>query len=159
MTTAAIEAQSSTAMALNIFASLCGAYAGAAGPYEAEDAVLDHVGLEETNAGFSGWGYVAAWSANNQSVEFTVVVPAAGDYRADFGYASAAGEAARVLYVNGAVATARLAFPSTGSWTSWGHAQPTVRLAAGSNTVKLVYETARSSANPLNLDALTLSPM
>jgi predicted alpha-1,6-mannanase (GH76 family) len=158
-TTAQIEAQSSTAMATNIFAMLCGAYVPppSAG-YEAEDAVLDHVALEETNAGFSGWGYVSAWTGNNQSVEFTVEAPAAGDYRADFAYAAAASEAARVLYVGGAMASPRLAFPSTGAWTSWGHATTTVHLSAGANSVKLAFETARSSANPLNLDRLTITP-
>jgi hypothetical protein len=121
--------------------------------------VLDHVALEETNAGFSGWGYVAAWSANNQSVEFTVQAPAAGDYRADFAYAAGGGEAARVLYVGGVMASARLAFPSTGAWTSWGHATTTVHLAAGANSIKLVFETARMSASALNLDRLTTTPM
>jgi predicted alpha-1,6-mannanase (GH76 family) len=160
MTTAQIEAQSSTATATNLYAELCGAYAAppSAG-YEAEDAVIDHVGLEETNAGFSGWGYVSAWSANNQSVEFIVEAPSAGDYRADFVYAAAGGDAARVLSVNGATAASRLAFASTGAWTTWGHVATTVHLAAGTNSVKLAYQTAQSSANPLNLDRLTLTPM
>ncbi len=109
MTTASIEAQSSTAMAMNLFAALCGAYAAPpSASYEAEDAVLDHVALEEVNSGFSGWGYVAAWSANNQTVEFTVQVPTATDYRAEFSYAAAGGEAARVLYVRGTMASPRL---------------------------------------------------
>jgi hypothetical protein len=159
-TIAQIEAQSSTAMAMNVFATLCGSYpAPPSAGYEAEDAVLDHVALEEANTGFSGWGYVAAWTGNNQSVEFTVETAVTGDHRADFVYAAAGAEAARALYVNGTMASPRLAFASTGAWTSWGHATATVRLSAGMNSVKLVFETARSSANPLNLDRLTITPM
>jgi len=159
MPTAAIEAQSSTAMATNLFATLCGPYAAPpdAG-YEAEDALLDHVGLEETNAGFSGWGYVSSWTANNQFVEFFVVTPAAGSYRLDFNYA-AASAATRALTVNGASAMPRVTFPATGALTTWGTTSVNVQLAAGANAIRLTFQTANSSANPLNLDRMTVTPM
>jgi len=158
MPTAAIEAESSTVMALNIYAMLCGA--DPAGPrtgYEAEGATLDHVSLERTNAGFSGWGYVAGWTANRQSVEFIVQAAAAGDRLIEFDYAAAAGDASRALAVNGA-APAPLVFPSTGAWTTWRRAGATVRLAAGANAIRLTFNTTTGSANPLNLDRLTLTP-
>src|SRR6185503_5811767 len=114
LTSAITGQQSSAVMALNLFAALCGAYPGDASiGYEAEDAVIDHVALEATHLGFSGWGYVAAWMANGQSVEFAIEVPAAGNYRIYFDYAAAGGDATRAVLVNGVVASPRLLFPST----------------------------------------------
>jgi predicted alpha-1,6-mannanase (GH76 family) len=160
MATASIEAQSSTAMAMNLLAMLCGSFpAPPDTAYEAEDAVLDHVGLEETNAGFSGWGYVSSWTANNQFVEFVVTTPAAGNHRLDFGYAAAASEATRSVTVNGAMALPRIAFPATGTWTTWGRTSVNVQLAAGANAIRLIYQTANGGANPLNLDQMTVTPI
>jgi predicted alpha-1,6-mannanase (GH76 family) len=160
MATASIEAQSSTAMAMNLLAMLCGSFpAPPDTAYEAEDAVLDHVGLEETNAGFSGWGYVSSWTANNQFVEFVVTTPAAGSYKLDFGYAAASSEATRSLSVNGAMALPRIAFPPTGAWTTWGRTSVNVQLAAGANAIRLIYQTANGGANPLNLDQMIVTPI
>jgi hypothetical protein len=156
--TAQIEAESSTVMALNLYAMACGAYvAPPATGYEAEDAVLNHVALEGTNTGFSGWGYVSGWSANNQSVEFAVQPPAEGDYRLDIYYASAAA-AVRALSVNGTVATPRLAFPSTGALTTWGQVSTTVHLTAAVNAVRLAFDSANTSSGQINLDRLTVNP-
>jgi predicted alpha-1,6-mannanase (GH76 family) len=157
MSTAAIEAQSSTATALNLYAMLCGSYlAPADAGYEAEDAVLDPVGVEETNAGFSGWGYVSSWTANNQFVEFSIRVDAAGSYRLDFDYAAAA-QAVRTLLVGGVMTQPRLLFPATGGVATWGRASTTVTLAAGSNAIRLVYQTANASTAALNLDRLLVT--
>jgi predicted alpha-1,6-mannanase (GH76 family) len=159
MATAAIEAQSSTATALNLYAMLCGSYvAPLDAGYEAEDAVLDHVGVEETNAGFSGWGYVSSWTANNQFVEFSVTVDAAGSYRLDFDYAAAT-QAVRALLVGGAMTQPRLTFPATGGVGTWGRASATVTLVPGANAIRLVYQTANSSAAPLNLDRMIVTPL
>jgi predicted alpha-1,6-mannanase (GH76 family) len=157
MTAAITGQQSSAAMALNIFAALCGAYPGDASlGYEAEDAFIDHVALEATYAGFSGWGYVAAWAADQQSVEFTVQVPAPGNYRLLFDYAAADGEAARAVHVNGVTALPRLLFPSTGAWGTWAEVGPTVALGGGMSRIRVVFDTAGGSARYLNLDRLRL---
>jgi predicted alpha-1,6-mannanase (GH76 family) len=159
MSTAAIEAQSSTATALNLYATLCGSYVPPPdAAYEAEDAVLDHVGVEETNAGFSGWGYVSSWSANNQFVEFSVSVGAAGSYRLDFDYAAAT-QAARALLVGGAMTLPKLTFPATAGVGTWGRTSATVTLGAGPNAIRLVYLTANGSVAPLNLDRMVVTPL
>jgi len=142
-------------MALNVFAALCGAYAGdGTDGYEAEDAFIDHVALEATHGGFSGWGYVAAWAGDRQSVEFTVQVPAAGNYRLQFDYAAADGDATRAVLLNGVALSPPLIFPSTGSWDVWAEVGPTVGLAAGVASIKVVYDAAGGSAKYLNLDRL-----
>ena len=151
--------QSSAVMALNLFAALCGGYPGDPSVgYEAEDALLDHVALEATQAGFSGWGYVAAWLGNGQSVDFTVEVPAAGNYRLYFDYAAAAGDATRAVLVNGAAALPQLVFPSTGSWGTWAEVGPTVALGPGVHRIKVLYDAAGGSAQYLNLDRLRIAP-
>ena len=150
--------QSSAVMALNLYAALCGAYPG--DPtigYEAEDATIDHVALEATHLGFSGWGYVAAWAGDGQSVEFAVQVPAAGNYRLTFDYAAAAGDAGRAVLVNGAVALPRLVFPSTGSWDVWSEIGATVALRAGNNSVTVRYDAGGGSAQYVNLDRLRVT--
>jgi predicted alpha-1,6-mannanase (GH76 family) len=158
MTAAITGQQSSAAMALNIFASLCGAYPGDPTPgYEAEDAFIDHVTLEATHAGFSGWGYVAAWVADRQSVEFTVQVPAPGNYRLLFDYAAAGGDAARAVIVNGVTALPRLLFPSTGAWSTWAEIGPTVALGGGTNSIRVLFDAAGGSTQYLNLDRLRLA--
>jgi predicted alpha-1,6-mannanase (GH76 family) len=150
--------QSSAVMALNLFAALCGAYPGDASVgYEAEDALIDHVALEATHAGFSGWGYVAAWAADKQSVEFTVQVPTASNYRVHFDYAAADGDATRTLLVNGVAVSPPVLFPATGSWDVWADAGPTVALRAGTNSIKIAYDAAGGSAKYLNLDRMRLT--
>jgi hypothetical protein len=58
-------------MALNLYAMLCGSDVSAAPPmagrYEAEEARLDHVALEREYAGFSGFGYVAAFARTGRA--------------------------------------------------------------------------------------------
>jgi endoglucanase len=155
MASAITGQQSSAVMALNLFAKLCGAYPGDPSiGYEAEDAFIDHVALEATHAGFSGWGYVAAWIADRQSVEFTVQVPATGNYRLEFDYAAADGDATRAVLVNGVVSLQRLVFPSTGSWDTWAAVGPTVALGSGLSSVKVLFDAAGGSARYLNLDRL-----
>jgi class 3 adenylate cyclase len=156
--TAITGQQSSAVMALNLYAALCGAYPGdTTVGYEAEDATLDHVALEATHSGFSGWGYVAAWAADGQSVDFAVQVPTAGNYRLTFDYAAAAGDASRAVLINGAAAVARLVFPSTGSWDVWAEVGTTVALRAGVNSVTVRYDAGGGSGQYLNLDRLMVA--
>jgi hypothetical protein len=126
--------------------------------YEAEDGAIDHVGLEATHAGFSGWGYVAGWTADKQAVEFLIPSAVAMDRSMTFAYAAGAGNAARSLSVNGALVSAALAFPATASWDAWGHVSTSAHLVAGTNVVRLAYDGAAGSAGAINLDRLTLAP-
>ncbi len=159
MPTAPVESQSSTAMALSLWADLCGPYPGdPVNAYEAEDAMSSHVAFEATHAGFSGWGYVTAWTAANQWVEFTVPAATAGSYAVTFDYAAPDGDAVRSISVNGTTLAAALTFPSTGSLDVWGHASTNVSLIAGNNLIRLTFDTAKGSTRAMNLDRLTLGP-
>jgi predicted alpha-1,6-mannanase (GH76 family) len=113
--------------------------------------------VEATNAGYSGTGYVAGWNANSQWVDLTVSVSKSGPYAMYFRYAAGAGNASRYLYVNGVGVVNNLAFPGTGAWTSYGTVTVSnVQLNAGSNTISLIFDSSRGSANWLNYDELTL---
>ncbi|MEV4355285.1 glycoside hydrolase family 76 protein [Nonomuraea sp. NPDC049625] len=124
---------------------------------QAESGTLHGVGTESTNPGFTGTGYVAGWNADGQWVDLRPDVSRAGTYELTFRYAAAAGDAVRHVFVNGAGAVDALRFPSTGSWSTWNTVTvPNVALQEGANTVSVIFNASKGSANWLNLDELTL---
>ncbi len=154
-----LDATSSAAMTLAAVAILQGsAPPDAVGVYEAEESVLHSVGLEAQHGAFDGWGYVAGWNADGQWVDFLVTTPAAASYDLTFRYAAGAGDASRLLYVNGANAVANQALASTGSWDVYATVTVTVALPAGASTVSLIYNSSLGSSNYVNLDRLTVTP-
>ena len=107
------------------------------GLFEAEAAVLGGAAfVSSIVAGFTGDGFVDYVGPSGEFIEWTVNVPADGQYELRFGYALGAGNRPLRIDVNGATANASLAFPATGSWTAWSTVNMRVRLAAGSNTVR-----------------------
>jgi predicted alpha-1,6-mannanase (GH76 family) len=154
-----LEATSSAAQGLHVAAQLAGP--GPAAPpadaYQAEEAVLHHVGLEAQNAGYEGWGYVAGWNKDGQWVDFKVSVPSAGTYDLDFRYAAGAGDAARLVFVNGQNVVPNEGFPATAAWTTYrSDVVPKVTLPAGDSVVSLVFNASLGSKAFLNLDRLTV---
>jgi hypothetical protein len=160
-TSGGVEAQGSATMALNLYALLCGSDKNAtwpaAGVYEAEEGTVNHVALEAKYKGFSGFGYVAAFSKDKQSVAFDVDVPQAGSYSLDWSYAAGAGNATRSVLVAGQVVVAAQAFTATPNWDTWASAKSTVELPAGKSSVELRFDAAKNGAGSLNLDRLTVS--
>ncbi len=159
-TVGGIEKQGSAAMALSLYAMLCGsdpkAVAPIAGRYEAEESTLNKVALEAQYTGFSGFGYVSAFSKANQGLTFDVTVPAAGTYQLEFSYAAAAGAATRAVLVNTKSVVAAQAFAATTAWDAWGVAAASVPLLQGKNQIELRY--AAGSAAALNIDRLDVKP-
>jgi hypothetical protein len=155
---AQLEATSSAAMTLAAVAILEGsAPPDPPGVYEAEEGVLHSVGLEAMHGAFDGWGYVAGWNADGQWVDFLVTPPAAGQYDLAFRYAAGAGDASRLVYVNGANAVANQTLASTGSWDTYAAMTTTVALTQGANTVSLIYNSSLGSTGYVNLDRLTVT--
>lgn len=104
---------------------------------EAEAAVLGNGAVASSViAGFTGNGFVDYVGSSGEFTEWTVNVPAAGQYELRFGYALGAGNRPLRIDVNGATANASLAFPATGSWTAWSTVSMRVTFAAGANTVR-----------------------
>ncbi len=156
-TTASIDADSSATMALELYATQLGA--DAAPPdaaYQAEDGVVHAIGLETAHAGFTGWAYLAGWHADGQWVDFHVQVPAAGSYTLTFHYAAGAGDASRLVYIDGTNAVPNLVLPSTGSWDTWRDQSTTVVLPANASTISIIYNSSLGSTSYVNLDAISL---
>ena len=74
-----------------------------AAEYEAEEGNLHGIGLEAKYPGFKGWGYLAGWGQDGQSVDVFVDAPVAGEYVVAMRYATA-GDAVRTISVAGNVA-------------------------------------------------------
>jgi predicted alpha-1,6-mannanase (GH76 family) len=146
--------------ALSRFAQLYGGYPGSGIPlnqYEAENAVLHHVQLEARYGSYTGWGYVAGWNGDNQWVEFGINCAVAGPHTLVLRYAAAAGEAKRVISINGTVLAAGQGFPATTDWSSYSTVSLPCNLPVGHTTVTIRYDASQNSSNWLNLDHLVVA--
>ena len=156
-----IMQQSSAAMALSVHAALLGPASPDPAPplvIQAEEAVLRGVGVEAQHGAFEGWGYAAGWNADRQRVDFPIEVPTAGAYRLRLRYAAGAGDAVRLVAVDGVPVREARRFEATDGWADYREATEVVELAAGRAIVSLVYRDALGSAGYLNLDRLSLEP-
>jgi hypothetical protein len=146
-------------IALNRFAHQYGSYAGSGIPsnqYEAENATLHHVSLEALYGAFTGWGYIAAWNADGQSVDFHVTCTTAGPHTLAFRYAAGAGNASRLVSVNGVNTFPNYSFPGTGAWAAYSTNTVSCNLPVGPSTISVAYLSSLGSANYLNLDNLVV---
>ena len=149
-------------MGLNLFAEQFGAYPGSGIPanqFEAENATIHNILLEANGSGFTGWGYLAGWNASSQWVDFKVNFPTPGGRTLTFRYAAGAGNASRLIAINGSNAFTNLAFASTGSWTSYNSVSVAYTFPAGLNTISVMINPAFGNANYLNLDNLTVTDL
>ncbi|WP_329071760.1 carbohydrate-binding protein [Streptomyces sp. NBC_01429] len=121
--------------------------------YQAEGATLSGAIVAHDNAGYTGSGYADYQNADDDYVEWTVQVPAAGTYTLEFRYANGgATDRPLAVTVNGGDSHT-VAFASTGSWTAWNRDGLPVTLAEGANTVRA---TATGSSGG-NIDWLGVS--
>jgi beta-galactosidase len=105
--------------------------------YEAENATLSGAGVASNQSGYSGTGYADYQNASGDYVEWTINAPFSGTYGLAFRYALPSGSRPLELKVNGVVNVASLAFPVTGSWTTWAFITNSAGLYHGNNTVRL----------------------
>lgn len=149
-------------MGLNLFAGQFGAYPGSgipAGQYEAENATIRNIPLEASYTNFTGWGYLAGWNANGQSVDFHVNFSDTGGRTLTFRYAAGAGDASRLISVNGSNTFPNQAFSNTGSWNNYNTVSVSCNFPAGTNTISVAYNSALGNGNYLNLDNLVISDL
>ena len=158
--TSADQAQDNAAcMALSGFAQASGAYPGSGIPlnqYEAENGTLHHIGLEALYGGYTGWGYIAGWNGDGQWIDFNLNLATAGPRILTFRFAAGAGDATRLIYINGADAFPDQRFPGTGAWTNYNSISVSTSLPAGRNTISVIFNSSLGSSNWLNLDNLTV---
>lgn len=124
--------------------------------FEAEEGVIHHIPLENIYVGFSGWGYLAAWNHDGQSVDFPLEFATAGTRTLRFRFAAGAGDATRTIRVNGVAAVSNLKFTGTGAWSSYGTMAQPLFLNAGKSVVSISFESGFGNQNWLNLDSMSI---
>jgi hypothetical protein len=112
---------------------------------EAEKATVNHA-VVDTSSYTSGQYFVGGIDYADSYVQFTAVVPTAGTYNMDIGYANGtSGHSTQLLSINGGAAST-LTYGSTGNWSkhmpNYGARRiksVPVTLHAGSNTIRLTH--------------------
>ncbi|WP_373229848.1 pectate lyase [Cohnella sp.] len=125
------------------------------GIYEAEDAILSAAIIDNKHPGYTGTGFVDFNpNAPGGWIEWTVSLPAAGEYTLEYRYASGAAEDRPAeIAVNGVVAAPQLGFPSTGDFAQWQTASFKTTLLAGANVIRA---TATGPSGGANIDHLRI---
>lgn len=139
------------------------------GTIEAEDFDLggNGSGYYDTSGGNSGGAYRAGdvdiewcaegtydigWTRAGEWLNYTVSVGAAGSYNLDLRVSSARGGTIRVEF-NGVDKTGSISVPVTGDWQSWTTVRKTVALAAGTQVMRVVFETGSTNLNSISVAA------
>ena len=125
--------------------------------YYAADAELYDSFTETSNAGFEGESYVNFDNKIGSFVEWTVEVPADGNYELNFRYANGTDVNRLVkLIVNGDREYGQYVdFNGTGAWTEWKDQTTVIPMKKGKNTIK-AYATTQNGGP--NIDFIELIP-
>ena len=105
----------------------------------------------------SGGGYDVGWIAAGEWLRYSVNVAAAGSYTAQFIVASFGPGGTFHLEANGTDVTGAMIIPDTGGWQNWRPISKTVTLAAGPQSMRLVFDSAVGSGAVGNVDAIQLT--
>ncbi|MEO1329243.1 MAG: malectin domain-containing carbohydrate-binding protein [Pseudomonadota bacterium] len=130
---------------------------GVDGVYQAEDATLDGVGIQDKSfhLGYEGTGYVDydGSTPTGESITWHIDFPSSGEFTLTWRYGLKKGDRPLDVEVNGQVVEASKSFAATGDWTVWGTVSTVVTLDAGVNSISL---TAIGSSGA-NIDSLTVT--
>jgi hypothetical protein len=137
---------------------LDGAGVAAAVPdrFEAEDAELSGVIVDDLHGGFTGGGYADFVRGSGGYIFWHVNVQEAGRYELRFRYANGgSGDRPLEFRVNWERLDERLSFPRTGAWSRdvWNTVAVEADLKAGENVVQLI----SVGFNGSNFDSLTVT--
>lgn len=126
--------------------------------YEAEEATLSgstiaaKAGTNNNHAGYTGSGFADMFEVDGAAVTFRVNGKTAGIYPVDIRYANGnTGTKTMSLYVNGSFVR-QVDFSTTGGWDAWSITTEEVALAAGANSLTLVYDSEAGDTGHVNLD-------
>lgn len=114
------------------------------------------------NTADAGGGYNVGWTRAGEWLNYTVHVATAGSHTFSARVASAAAGGTFHAEFGGANKTGPLAVPDTGGWQSWTTITKTVTLAAGTQVMRIVFDTNGASGgvgnfNWMRLDATSTS--
>lgn len=120
------------------------------GIYEAEDAVLTNVGVNDNHSGYTGTGFVDDFYQTNNGVSFTVNTND-DEYNLRFRYSNGGTNATRDIFINGNYHDT-VTFNHTGGWDQWVYADTNITLREGFHSV-IIWQNA-TNAHAINLDHL-----
>ncbi len=121
---------------------------------QAEDGLFSGT-VDTEHAGWTGTGYVDTVNATGSYIEIEFGQRYAGAQTLYVRYAHGkTDDRTAELRVNGVVVNSGMAFPPTGSWTTWRVVSNAIPVVAGRNLVRL---TALSSAGLANIDCFQLT--
>ena len=119
--------------------------------YQAEDAEFVGPVVASNQPGYNGTGFLDYTNATKDFIKWNVYVSTTGNYNLNFRYASSSVRPLK-LTINGVDVISSVAFPSTGSFSTWGNYITSQLLNSGNNTITL---TAIGSSGG-NFDELTI---
>jgi endonuclease/exonuclease/phosphatase family metal-dependent hydrolase len=96
-------------------------------------------------------GFDVGWTAAGEWLNYTVNVAAAGTYNLDLRVASSGG-GSLYIHFNGVNETGTITVPATGGWQKWTTIRKAVSLSAGTQSMKVSF-----NSGGLNLNSLTVS--
>ena len=117
------------------------------GRYRATD-----VDIEDSTEG----GYNLAWVYPGEWLTYTVNVATAGTYTIDLRVASASASSLHVDF-NGANVTGAVSIPATGGWQTWTTVRKTVSLAAGTQVMRVAFDSGNVNLNWISVAASSSS--
>ncbi len=111
---------------------------------------LEDVDIE--NCSDTGGGYNTGWTESGEWLEYTIDVPAAGDYTIQARVASNAAGGTFHLEFDGVDKTGNITAPPTGGWQNWTTVSGTATLSPGTQVMRFV-----SSGNDYNINYFNIS--
>ena len=116
--------------------------------YYAKDAEYYLAVTENTNAGFDGDAYVNYDNVAGGYIEWTINVPASGNYKIDIRYANGTeNNRPMELTVNNSSLYWNVDFNSTSAWTSWSTNSIVLTLNEGENKIRATAATSNGGPN------------
>ncbi len=107
--------------------------------------------IDTKHTGYTGIGFIDTENAVGASITWSVNAASAKTYSAQIRYGNSSVSARRATVIVNDEQIKTLDFPTNSGWTQWQTASVDIPLKAGTNSIKLVAETADGLANIDNL--------
>src|SRR5215212_5171507 len=104
----------------------------------------------------SDGGYNVGWISGGEWLNYTVNVATSGTYTIEMKVASPGGGSLHAEF-NGSNKTGGISVPSTGDWQSWTTVRATASLSAGTQVMRVVFDTGGLNLNSINVSTSTSS--